>query len=348
MHMIQSPEKYYKINDSGYLERNLYYCELINKLHNINIDTIQYIYIDIRHTFDSVMPLYDKKDNNLTTELDLYCIFKAMYNRRHYVNNRKHFMIIDMLNLIYEPDDVLTVKDFIDTIENHICSFTEKFNRTVFSYYEYGKKLPIIIELKLIDNNDNMTSLYYKMYSYGDIKNITNEILKSNSFVDDNNIHFKNELILRINNIKKRREEKLLNSEKYKKKKKHLESLERSKIRRQEEEKIYNEYWGWISKDYDIYVIKPKIQIERDINNKKAGTFDFIRVEFRLCRGGGFEEQRKWVSSNKKNIVKSAFKFIEESDRFKKYNVPINFIKATDIKLTQDSTLIVYFNLREA
>lgn len=86
--------------------------------------------------------------------------------------------------------------------------------------------------------------------------------------------------------------------------------------------------------------------IEREIGNKNKNTFDFIYVD--VCIIHFWEtDKRKYIKENMPEIKRRVVEKIESSNQFKRYGVPINFLKVTSITLTRDDVLHFIFELKE-
>lgn len=87
------------------------------------------------------------------------------------------------------------------------------------------------------------------------------------------------------------------------------------------------------------------IRIQREYGNKNTKTFDFIYVD--VCIISEWETDRKqYIKENMPEIKKRVVTKIEESKQFKRYGIPINFLKLTSITLTRDDVLHFIFELK--
>lgn len=86
--------------------------------------------------------------------------------------------------------------------------------------------------------------------------------------------------------------------------------------------------------------------IEREIGNKDKNTFDFIYVDVCIIQLWD-TDKKEYIKANIQEIKKRVLEKIENSNRFKRYGVPINFLKLTSITLTRDDVLHFIFELKE-
>jgi len=88
---------------------------------------------------------------------------------------------------------------------------------------------------------------------------------------------------------------------------------------------------------------------ERIPENHNEATFDRIRVFVGLPRYmfDSWYELRDAVLKNRAEIDRRVIRRIEEDRQFKKFELPINFIKLSDVTLLRDHTLEYIFELKE-
>lgn len=86
--------------------------------------------------------------------------------------------------------------------------------------------------------------------------------------------------------------------------------------------------------------------IQREVGNKDTNTFDFIYVDVCIIQSWD-SDKKEYIKSNLHEIQKRVVEKIEKSNRFKRYGVPINFLKVTSITLTRDDVLHFIFELKK-
>ena len=89
---------------------------------------------------------------------------------------------------------------------------------------------------------------------------------------------------------------------------------------------------------------KPKIEIGRYYDNRDKSTFDFINVDIVICLA--YSEAKSWAQIHRKELVQYAIDAVKDNDRFKKFNVPINFLKIDTIVIQHDCILHFTFSLK--
>ena len=98
------------------------------------------------------------------------------------------------------------------------------------------------------------------------------------------------------------------------------------------------EIWLFITKIY-----KPKIYREYGNNNKD--TFDFIEVDVGVK--AYFDNKIQFIREHSKEILKVVIDEIRNHQDFKKYNIPINFLKLTNVTLTRSNYIRYLFELKK-
>lgn len=88
---------------------------------------------------------------------------------------------------------------------------------------------------------------------------------------------------------------------------------------------------------------KPKIY--RENGNQKKKTFDFINVQMSVRTY--MPEKMKFVREHKKELIQMAVNTIKQDKEFKKYNVPVNYLKLGRMTLLQDSQIEYLFELKQ-
>ena len=96
------------------------------------------------------------------------------------------------------------------------------------------------------------------------------------------------------------------------------------------------------------YIVGCKqIQIERDCENQKKNTFDFVRVIYSMSSKIPQKELIENIKKDYKLIANAAVKRLAISKRYQHYNVPVNFLKISKCTLTADRLLEFTFELKE-
>ena len=96
------------------------------------------------------------------------------------------------------------------------------------------------------------------------------------------------------------------------------------------------------------YIVGCKqIQIERDYDNPKANTFDFVRVIYSISSEIPQKELIENIKKDYKLIANAAVKRLTTSKQYQHYGVPINFLKISQCTLTADRLLEFTFELKE-
>lgn len=89
----------------------------------------------------------------------------------------------------------------------------------------------------------------------------------------------------------------------------------------------------------------------RDPENTNDKTFDYIQITFRLYTNEKkkitHDEVYNWVRGKLNKIIQYGFKILSTSNKYNEFNVPINFLKVTDVRLTATDRLILNFELKE-
>lgn len=85
---------------------------------------------------------------------------------------------------------------------------------------------------------------------------------------------------------------------------------------------------------------------EREPENKKKNTFDFIRIFIGLVHFGDKIKRNSMMREYKTELVKAALESIEKSKQFQRYGVPINCIQPQKITITNDDMVEIIFSLK--
>ena len=88
---------------------------------------------------------------------------------------------------------------------------------------------------------------------------------------------------------------------------------------------------------------------EREPENENTATFDRIRVSVGLPRYHfpSWEVLRSEVKIHRHEIYRLVLDQLENDRRFKRYGVPINFLKLSDVTLLRNYSLEFIFELKE-
>ena len=78
--------------------------------------------------------------------------------------------------------------------------------------------------------------------------------------------------------------------------------------------------------------------IERRSDNKNERTFDFIRI---FIRYKDIPNYRNCIKDNIRYIVNMAVDAIKNNNKYKKYNVPVNFLKLTNVTILNNTNQIM-------
>lgn len=97
-------------------------------------------------------------------------------------------------------------------------------------------------------------------------------------------------------------------------------------------------------KDF-IYKINKPI-IERDAENTNHNTFDFVRIYVSVPTFESFPERKNFIKDNMRDIIKLVLDVIGNNSSYKKYGVPVSFLKPDTITLTKQSELMFLFSLK--
>lgn len=94
--------------------------------------------------------------------------------------------------------------------------------------------------------------------------------------------------------------------------------------------------------DFVISVHRPVFQ--RYTGNENENTFDNVRLEIILREQNNMMQQ---CIEHKKEILDAAVDKLKSSKSFRKYGVPVNFLKVYDMVLTRDNCIILSLYLKE-
>ncbi len=97
----------------------------------------------------------------------------------------------------------------------------------------------------------------------------------------------------------------------------------------------------------DRFVTKiEKPVFERVPENPKTNTFDYIVVDVNIVTDWE-EDRRTYIQKHKKQICEMVLRKVQEDRTFKKFGVPVNFLKITSITLRKNSVLEFVLELKE-
>lgn len=85
---------------------------------------------------------------------------------------------------------------------------------------------------------------------------------------------------------------------------------------------------------------------QRFPENEKENTFDIIRIEI-LLRSYPEDERMQKCIEHKKELMDCAVQKLKESKGFRKYGIPVNFLKVYDMVLTCDNRVVLSLCLKE-
>ena len=149
-------------------------------------------------------------------------------------------------------------------------------------------------EIIIVPTEGNMRVRDYnrsrELYDILEIKGIYRNIIKSENF---KNVNTLDELVEYCSVLKEKREA------------------------RKEDEETEKELFS----DICDKVTKPKIDIRKEINNKKAKTFDFISVEIPICISN-HKEALQYCKNNLYKLADYAIYKLNRSKRYTSYGVP--------------------------
>lgn len=96
--------------------------------------------------------------------------------------------------------------------------------------------------------------------------------------------------------------------------------------------------------DTDLVISVHKPIFQRYTGNDKDNTFDIVRLEIILREQDNMMQQ---CIEHKKEILDAAVDKLKSSKSFRKYGVPVNFLKVYDMVLTKDNCIILSLYLKE-
>lgn len=83
----------------------------------------------------------------------------------------------------------------------------------------------------------------------------------------------------------------------------------------------------------------------REPENQNRKTFDIIKIQANIIENWP-EDKKQYIKKNIKEITTMVIKKLENNQSFKKYGIPINFLRLSHITLTHDSGILFIFELK--
>lgn len=106
---------------------------------------------------------------------------------------------------------------------------------------------------------------------------------------------------------------------------------------------------NYIIQNYNIIskISIPKIKIGRYNDNNNADTFDYVHIDTYLSfADAGRKAAINFITENKKNLDGIIIYYLKNNKSYKKYNIPVNFLKCTSCILTNDYNLRYTLSLK--
>ena len=97
-------------------------------------------------------------------------------------------------------------------------------------------------------------------------------------------------------------------------------------------------------RDFILRIERPFF--ERETDNNKRGTFDFIRIRLSIPEKNMFSERKNFIQQHLREICNIALAKIEDTKSFQKYGVPSSFLQLENAMITADSQLELLFGLK--
>ena len=191
---------------------------------------------------------------------------------------------------------------------------------------------------------DIMTTLKYKIQANLNVSyNIYNKTIKNmlegygvNEF---NNISSAIKHKIELEKIKKQEEER--------------RKREEARIKSEERKRAENEAFKLSlvnrfnpNMSINDFIIKVKNPcIERELGNNNKNTFDFITLEM-LTPLKFYGDRKKYIKDHLKEIYKIAMDKISNYKYYQKYDVPVNYLKLTNLTISCENTLVFKFGIK--
>lgn len=97
---------------------------------------------------------------------------------------------------------------------------------------------------------------------------------------------------------------------------------------------------------YDVLTKINSPVFERTPENRDAKTFDRIRIYLGIKTKTSFADRMAYIKRYRKDIVNIALLKIEQSRRFAKYGVPVNYLRPVEMTVTASNEIEILFELR--
>lgn len=81
------------------------------------------------------------------------------------------------------------------------------------------------------------------------------------------------------------------------------------------------------------FILKTRISFRREPENKNKKTFDFVEMEVSIPSSWSKEQCKTFMNSKKKEFIRECVKRLRENKRYQKFEVPVNFLKISNIVL---------------
>lgn len=91
-----------------------------------------------------------------------------------------------------------------------------------------------------------------------------------------------------------------------------------------------------------LRIDKPKI--ERELTNPNKDTFDFVRIFLAIPQK--HPNRSQFIRNHLKEINRMALAKIQNNTSYKRYGVPINFLRLTEYTITRQSELMLLYELK--
>lgn len=100
-----------------------------------------------------------------------------------------------------------------------------------------------------------------------------------------------------------------------------------------------------VIEEIDRILFTPKIGEIRS-SSRRRDIFDFVEVKFSILSSITRTECRDIIKRNKHRVIRRALCMLEDSKKYTKFGVPVNFLKPYRIMLTAQSECVVQFELK--
>ena len=89
------------------------------------------------------------------------------------------------------------------------------------------------------------------------------------------------------------------------------------------------------------------LQAERDLENPKKNTFDRIRVRVSIIKIEPYKTYMETYKAYRREFDRKVLEAVKKHRSFVKYEVPVNFLKASSIQVGRDGTVEYIFELKQ-